>query len=183
MFIAKFALCNNFRGYPCCCSDYTPSLLTSEEINLVKSNPFEDCYVIETKNNESQKLLVCDNPDSFIFSDKLYYLYNTSDKSIKKAASIVKKHNSDEIVVKLEQKEVADSQDATVTLQVKSADWTGFSKDINLLTKKGVGLTPRDCMLTPVINNIYSSTSLTCNTKNPWLSKPIKITSFKVVTD
>ena len=157
MFIAKFALCNNFRGYPCCCSDYTPSLLTSEEINLVKSNPFEDCYVIETKNNESQKLLVCDNPDSFIFSDKLYYLYNTSDKSIKK--------------------------DATVTLQVNSADWTGFSKDINLLTKKGVGLTPRDCMLTPVINNIYSSTSLTCNTKNPWLSKPIKITSFEVATD
>lgn len=93
-----------------------------EKTNLTTTDSFEDFYAIETENN-SQKLFVYDNQDSLGFNNEIYYLCKTLDKSIKGTKSVIKRHNSNEIAIKLNQQETTvhcfNKSIKTVPLQVE----------------------------------------------------------------
>lgn len=142
-------------------------------LKLEQDKDFEaNCYVLGTKNNQVQKLLVCEDSSDF---STIYYLFKREEdnRSYVKVISLVKQLNTDLLLMKLENKEGLD--DKEITLEVSDKEWKDF--------KRNMELTPgKDCHIKwENANLVTEKTVLLCSTWNPNLvNKEILLSPFKV---
>ncbi|RAO94771.1 hypothetical protein DNK47_03225 [Mycoplasma wenyonii] len=141
-------------------------------LKLEKDNDFEEnCYILETKDSNTQKLLVCENPSDF---SSVYYLFKKGgvQKTYTKATSVIKKQGTDHFVVKL-----VGETGAGMQLQANGQEWKDFQEEMNLTSQNKCQL--RHNSLRQVMG--AETTSLFCSSrKSDWVSKEITLKPFKV---